>query len=339
MWGDSRFFTSDPFAWVLEPDADNPGVRYAALRDLFELPDSDPEVAAAREALMSGGPVPKILESQNPDGSWLKPGGHYSPKYRATTWQIYFLAELGADPSNDGVRAACEFVLDHCIAPVGAFSLGNPPVTSTAVPCFGGNMLWALGRLGFADDPRTIRACEWAAAAVLGSGDFEYLKSGTSGPSFECSVNERQPCGWGAAKVLRALTCRPQHLRTADVEQAIEVGAEFLLAHSPEAAGYPYTKRISSTWFKFGFPLSYWSDVVEIVEVVARAGHGDDSRLAAAIDLVISKQDDQARWTMENSLNGKMWADIEEKGGPSKWVTLRALRALKLAAHGPPSGT
>jgi hypothetical protein len=26
-----------------------------------------------------------------------------------------------------------------------------------------------------------------------------------------------------------------------------------------------------------------------------------------------------------------MWADIERKGKPSKWVTLRALRALKSA--------
>jgi hypothetical protein len=32
---------------------------------------------------------------------------------------------------------------------------------------------------------------------------------------------------------------------------------------------------------------------------------------------------------MEKSFNGKMWADIEEKGKPSKWVTLRALRVLR----------
>jgi hypothetical protein len=34
---------------------------------------------------------------------------------------------------------------------------------------------------------------------------------------------------------------------------------------------------------------------------------------------------------MENSVNGKMWVDIEEKGKPSKWVTLRALRVLRMA--------
>jgi hypothetical protein len=32
---------------------------------------------------------------------------------------------------------------------------------------------------------------------------------------------------------------------------------------------------------------------------------------------------------MEYSYNGKMWADVEEKGEPSKWVTLRAVRMLK----------
>jgi hypothetical protein len=36
---------------------------------------------------------------------------------------------------------------------------------------------------------------------------------------------------------------------------------------------------------------------------------------------------------MEYSYNGKMWADVEEKGKPSKWVTLRALRVLRMIRH------
>jgi hypothetical protein len=36
---------------------------------------------------------------------------------------------------------------------------------------------------------------------------------------------------------------------------------------------------------------------------------------------------------LENTLNGKMWVDIEQKGKPSKWVTLRALRVLKRVAQ------
>jgi hypothetical protein len=37
---------------------------------------------------------------------------------------------------------------------------------------------------------------------------------------------------------------------------------------------------------------------------------------------------------MTYSLNGKMWVDIEAKGMPSKWITLRALRMQKGAAGG-----
>lgn len=37
----------------------------------------------------------------------------------------------------------------------------------------------------------------------------------------------------------------------------------------------------------------------------------------------------QGRWKLEDSLNDKMWIDIERKGKLSKWVTLRALRVIR----------
>jgi len=46
----------------------------------------------------------------------------------------------------------------------------------------------------------------------------------------------------------------------------------------------------------------------------------------------LSKQDDQGRWKLENTLN-RMWVEIEKKKEPSKWVTLRALRVLKEAGE------
>jgi hypothetical protein len=64
-----------------------------------------------------------------------------------------------------------------------------------------------------------------------------------------------------------------------------------------------------------------------------KLGYGDDPRLANALQLVLIKQDAQGRWKLENALSGKMWANIEQKGRPSKWVTLRALRVLKHVTH------
>ena len=71
--------------------------------------------------------------------------------------------------------------------------------------------------------------------------------------------------------------------------------------------------------------------MLQNLEVLAALGQAQDPRLANALELVISKQDEQGRWMLEYSYNGKTWMDIEKKGQPSKWVTLRALRVLKAA--------
>ena len=48
-----------------------------------------------------------------------------------------------------------------------------------------------------------------------------------------------------------------------------------------------------------------------------------------AIDLLISKQDEQGRWKMEKSWNTRLLVSLEKDGKPSKWVTLNALKVLK----------
>jgi len=323
----------DPIPWLLEPDPANPGVRYFALRDLLDQPEDDPGIRKARTAIMTTGPVPTILDAQYPDGYWVKPGSGYAPKYRGTVWQIILLAELGADPADERVQRGCEYLLNHSIATNGAFSAYQRPVPSGSIHCLNGNLLYTLLRLGYGDDPRVQAALDWQAHAITGEGQIQYYKSGTVSPGFACSANLGQPCGWGATKAMKALIGVPPDKSTPVVQRAIEVGAEFLLSRDPAVADYPYTERVSSTWFKFGFPLSYWSDVLETTTVLVELGYGNDPRLANALQLILSKQDAQGRWKLENTLNGKMWADIEKKGKPSKWVTLRALRVLKRVAQ------
>ena len=70
-------------------------------------------------------------------------------------------------------------------------------------------------------------------------------------------------------------------------------------------------------------------DVLQNLEVLVALGYGDDPRLRNALDLVRSKQEKDGRWRMKYTYNSKMWADIEQNGQPSKWVTLRALRVLR----------
>jgi hypothetical protein len=104
---------------------------------------------------------------------------------------------------------------------------------------------------------------------------------------------------------------------------------DFLLSYDVARAEYPYKERINSSWFKFGYPLGYVTDVLLNLEALAEAGCGDDPRLEEAVELTLSKQDEAGHWKLEYGYKSKMWADIEKKGRPSKWVTLRATRVLK----------
>lgn len=321
----------DPIPWLLEPDPDNPAVRYFTLRDLLDQPLDDPEVIAAQSAVMTSGPVPVILDAQHPDGYWEKPDGGYR-KYRGTHWQIIFLGELGASSTDERLRRGCDYLLNHSVASNGGFAYNNrSPVPSGVIHCLNGNLLYGLIRLGCLDDLRVQRALDWQARAITGEAPIQYYQSSTSGPDFACAVNEKQPCGWGAAKAMKALAAVPPQQRTPIIQRALEHGAQFLMRYNLAKADFPYTGKISSAWFKLGFPLSYWSDVLEMYAVLVALGYGDDPRLAEVYHWLLSKQDAQGRWKLENSLNGKMWIDIEKRGRPSKWITLRVLRVLKAA--------
>jgi hypothetical protein len=333
-----RDLNDDPLPWLLEPDLDNPGVRYFALTDLLDKASDDPEVLEARRAVMSTGPVPAILEAQEADGYWVKPGPGYSPKYRSTVWSLSMLAQLGADGSDPRIQKACEYLLEHAIDKNGAFSATG--TQGGAILCLMGNLSAALLDLGWLGDERLHGALEWLARVVTGEGiaaweekdaPLRYLKSATCNPGFCCSANNRKPCAWGAVKVMLAFSKLPDVARTPLIQQAIEIGLEFLLGRDPAIADYPmgYSTKPSRSWFRFGYPLFYVTDVLQNLEVLTRFGHATDPRLAAAMDLVSGKQDQQGRWKMEYTYNGKTWVDIEEKGEPSKWVTLRALRVLK----------
>jgi len=81
-------------------------------------------------------------------------------------------------------------------------------------------------------------------------------------------------------------------------------------------------------WLKFGFPLMYQTDVLEILGILTKLGYKDE-RMQEAIDIVISKQDNEGRWMLENTFNGRYQVNIEQKEKPSKWITLHALRILK----------
>jgi hypothetical protein len=325
---------ADPLPWLL--DEANPAVRHLALRHLLGRAPDDPEVVDARGASTRADPIASILAAQDPAGWWVKPGAGYSPKYTGTAWQLIFLDQLGADPDEQRVRAACAYVLAHSQARTGGFAASGearetPPPPSSVIHCLNGNLLRALVGLGWLDDERVGRAIAWQASAITGEGDPHWNAS-TPGPGFRCGANDGLPCAWGAAKALLALARIPPERRTPAVARAVETSVDFLLSRDPAGADYPMgygNTKPSSSWFRLGFPSGYVADVLQVLEALVEAGAGRDARLAPAVEWLLAQQDARGRWANRYAYSGKMWVDIDAPGAASRWVTLRACRVLR----------
>ena len=330
----------DSVSWLLK--SDSPDVRYLALRDLFDLSPDDKKLKIARKSAHKDGPIAHVLSKMNEEGYWQRPGTGYGPKYKSTVWALILLAQLGASVKEDKrIRLACKYYLDQALNPGGQISAMTNKAPSGTVDCLQGNMLWSLMELGY-EDKRMDSAYEWMARTTTGEGvapmkekhaEVRYY-SNKCGPTFACSANNKLPCAWGGVKVLLALSQIPVKERSELIERAIRHGVDFFFSVDPSTAEYPngWAEKPSGNWWKFGFPVFYVTDLLQIAEALVGLGYAKDPRLANTLELIRSKQDEAGRWQLEYNYDGKTWMRFGKMKEPTEWVTLRALRVLKLAA-------
>jgi hypothetical protein len=243
------------------------------------------------------------------------------------------LAELGADEKDERVIRACEFLLensqDH---ESGGFSVCHSVEIgggwhSLVIPCLTGNIVWSLIRFGYLEDCRVKRGINWITT-------YQRFDDGIKEPPKGWPYDKHKDC-WGThtchmsvVKALKALSEIPPSKRSEDVTKTIEKGVEHMLKHHIHKRSHDLSCVSKPGWLRFGFPLMYQTDALEILGILTKLGY-KDKRMQEAVDLVISKQDNQGRWKLESTFNGRFYVDIEQKGKPSKWITLNALKALR----------
>lgn len=316
--------------WLLEEA--NPSVRYFTLKDILEKPEDDADVQAAKQAIMQSGAVAKILQKQcEPEyrESFKK---FYRDKYKGIVWQAIVLAELGATP-NELIKEQCEYLFSCSQEKEsGGFSYDHSVkegcgLKSGVVPCLTGNLVFALIRLGYLGDPRLQKAIDWITT-------YQRFDDGDGNPPKEWPYERYEMC-WGshtchmgAVKALKGLCAIPEGLRTAEVKKKTGQGIEYILKHHIHKKSHNLSEVSRPGWLRSGFPLMYQTDALEILDILAALGV-KDSRMDEAVDIVLSRQDGNGRWKLENTFNDRLLVPIEKKGALSKWVTLRALRVLK----------
>jgi len=338
----------DAVAWLL--DGDDPSVRSFTLTGLLGVPTDSAEAVAARREIMTRGTVPRILAAQGDDGHWGDRDRFYA-KYTGTAWQLIILAELGADGADARVRAACEAVLRDAQDPdSGGFSTERSKKTggglhSMVIPCLTGNLTFSLIRFGMLGDPRVQRAVDWITTYQRFDDAEGDAPSGWPYDRLEMCWG-RHTCSMGVAKALKALAEIPPERRTPAVHATISAGAEFFLRHHVHRRSHDLTRDSKPGWRRFGFPLMYQTDALEILLILTRLGReGEvagaaadgtggtsilgDERMREALDLVASRADAQGRWKLQQTFDDRLIVPIETWGEPSRWVTLRAPEVLR----------
>jgi hypothetical protein len=319
---------ADPTEWLLEPS--NPSVRYWTLLDVLGREPDDSDVVKARKSIMASEPVKAILAAQEPEGHWCEADDMYLPKYKATTHQLLILAELGAS-RTPAIERAVEHVYrfqrlsGHFLIELPKTWQGRASVVKDGC-CIDGNVLHYLIHFGYLDDPRTEKLLTF----ILDYHDAE--NAGWKCRSYPINRDAVFPvnCYMGATKVLKALSTIPERRRSPEIKTLIGREVENIL----ENGVYRYlrnpdgSRKDKAGWKRFGFPLFYQSDALEVLDTLTRLGVRDE-RMAEAFELVRAAQQGDGSWLLKDTFNGKMWVDIDEKNRPSKWITLRAMRTLR----------
>ena len=149
---------------------------------------------------------------------------------------------------------------------------------------------------------------------------FSFLIEDMATPdALDCGRYQHRDCLWGAIAALNGLAALPAD--TAD--SRIRAGGE-RLADTLLDAVYDFQGE-HKRWLTFGVPR-FW-DLLSALKALAAHGYAR-MRASPLLERVLEQQDERGRWICGSI--SRTWP-LEKRGQPSKWVTLDALRMLKLA--------
>jgi hypothetical protein len=328
--------------WLLEPR--DPWIRYNTLVDLLGVPRSSDEVREAQFDSMATPPISRILATLNPDGRYSNNtavakwgaaavAAGYKPSYRGAAWKLLFLAEAGANPSDDRVRKLAEIILANAYSKEhGTFGVSFRGGDVYMMPRFMGNMIWALSRLGFGSCSEVKSALYWLVMYQrFDDGDWRPTTAFPYRGSRERCWG-RHTCYWGVANLLRAMAIAPRGYLSPEAEEAKWRGVDFVLAHRLLWSSHDPLRPIATKNTRpqrLTAPLTYYHDAIEITSTMLSLGAKGEA-IDEAVEFVVSKRNEVDRWVLDNT-PGPVDASFGTKGRESKWITFRALRMLRLA--------
>jgi len=290
---------------------------------------ADATVERERRKIARDGWGARLLARQDPEGTWAgglsSDGGLYSPKWTSTTYTMLLLRDFGLAASTRQVRNACRLLLDRGLQRDGGINYGVwAKWTRRSETCVTGMVLSILSYFEHED-------------ARLDTIASHLLDQQMPDGGWNC----RRPDGATHASVHTTISVleglrhyelhRPRDVR--EVRAAQRRGREFLLVHRLFRS-HRTGEVIKPAFTRFSFPPRWHYDILRALDYFQAVNAPRDSRLAEAIDIVRSRQGKDGRWSLQHSYKGKTYFELEHRGAPSRWNTLRALKVLRWWGRG-----
>jgi hypothetical protein len=306
----------DVINWLLEGD---PAIRWQVLRDLTDAtPD---EVAAERARVADEGWGARLLALQGTDGLWDGgacfpadyKGGEPGQPWTATMHTLQTVQIFGLDPACEAARRAIPPVAEH-----GRWEhAGQRYFDGEVEPCINGRTIESGAYFGV--DVNAI--VERVLGERLADGGWNCeAENGSVRSSFHTTIDVLD----GLLEFERATG------GSAAVRGARRSGEEYLLERS--LFRRKSTGEVADPAFlDFAFPYYWRYDVLRALDYFRGSGAVPEPRMAEAVEIVRSKRQPDGRWLLDGIYPGRVHFELESGlGTPSRWNTLRALRALRV---------
>jgi hypothetical protein len=238
---------------------------------------------------------------------------------------MLLLRDFGLPAGNAQARKACTLLLEHGFQRDGGINYGVwARWTGRGETCVTGLVLSILAHFQF-DDDRLNRIADHLLEQQMPDGGWNCQRPrGATHSSVHTTIN--------VLEGLRLYELLHTHRRKA-LQAAQRRGREFLLVHRLFRS-HRTGQIIKPVFTKFAFPPRWHYDILRALDHFQAVNAPRDPRLAEAIAIIQNTRGEDGRWLLQNAYHGKTWFALEQRGAPSRWNTLRALRVLNWWTRG-----
>lgn len=293
--------------WLLRGDV---AIRWQVLGDLLKRPSL--EVEQLRQRVATEGWGARLLSLQEPEGAWG--GGPYNPKWTSTTFTMLLLRDFGIVPGGLATHRACKLLLDAGVRTDGGVNFG----AERSETCITGMVLSIVAYFQF-EDKRVGAIARHLLGEQMPDGGWNCRRwKGATHSSMHttiCVLEGLRFCELAGGAQVTAL------------RRAQAQAREFLLQHRLFRS-HRTGRVIRSEFTRLSFPPRWHYDILRALDYFQAVDAPRDPRLAESVELVRGKARRDGRWTLENIHGGRTFFELERRGSPSRWNTLRAIRVL-----------